>query len=135
MISSAFIISSIMLSNFSGYHFSSDIILQAVCYYVSYTLSYRKIEEIIAEFGINADHSTINRRIITYALLLEHPVHQIKNPVTSSWRMDETYINVQGQLKYYYLVVNKCGNDVNFLLCDHRDGKVARALFIMAIRP
>ncbi|TFZ44444.1 IS6 family transposase, partial [Photobacterium damselae subsp. piscicida] len=46
---------------FSGYHFPSDIILQAVRYYVAYKLSFRDIEEIFAERGIQVDHATINR--------------------------------------------------------------------------
>jgi hypothetical protein len=53
MISSALITFSIMTINFSGRHFPSDIILQVVRYYVSYKLSYREIEEIMAERGVS----------------------------------------------------------------------------------
>jgi len=70
-------------------------------------LSYREIEEIYAERGINVDHSTLNRWVIKYAPLLEYRARQVKKPVTSSWRMDETYINVKGQWKYYYRAVDK----------------------------
>jgi transposase-like protein len=43
--------------------------------------------------------------------------------------MDETYINVKGQWKYYYRAVDKCGNVIDFLLCEYRDEKAARAFF------
>ncbi len=78
MISSTLIIFSIMTINFSGRHFPSYIILQVVRYYISYTLSYRDIEEIFAERGIHVDHSTLNRWVIKYAALLEHRARQIK---------------------------------------------------------
>ena len=47
--------------NFKGYQFPSSLILMAIRYYISYKLSYREIEEILAERGINVDHSTLNR--------------------------------------------------------------------------
>ena len=122
-----------MTINFSGRHFPSDIILQAVRYYVSYKQSYREIEEILAERGIDVDHSTINRWVIKYAPLLEHRARRRKMPIAASWRMDETYINVKGQWKYYYRAVDKCGNVIDFLLCERRDEQAARAFFIKAI--
>ena len=122
-----------MTINFSGRHFPSDIILQLVRYYLSYKLSYREIEEIYAERGINVDHSTLNRWVIKYAPLLEHRARKKKKPVASSWRMDETYINVKGQWKYYYRAVDKYGDVIDFLLRDKRDEKAARAFFQKAI--
>lgn len=80
-----------MTIKFTGRHFPSDIILQAVRYYVSYKLSYRKIEEIRTERGIDIDHSTINLWVIKYAPRLEHRARRRKMPVAVSWRMDETY--------------------------------------------
>ncbi|SBT15601.1 IS6 family transposase [Vibrio celticus] len=122
-----------MTINFSGRHFPSCIILQAIRYCVSYKLSYREIEEIFAERGIDTDHSTINRWVIRYAPLLEHRARGRKKPVAASWRMDETYINVKGQWKYYYRAVDKYGCIIDFLLCDRRDEKAARAFFTKAI--
>ncbi|MCQ1061188.1 IS6 family transposase [Photobacterium sp. ZSDE20] len=122
-----------MTINFSGRHFPSDIILQVVRYYVSYKLSYREIEEIMAERGIHVDHSTINRWVIKYSPLLEHRARGRKKPVASSWRMDETYINVKGQWKYYYRAEDKYGDVIDFLLRETRDKKAARAFFQKAI--
>ena len=58
---------SIMTINFSGRHFPSDFLLLVVRYYLVYKLSYREIEEIMAERGIHVVHSTINRWVIKYA--------------------------------------------------------------------
>ncbi|ALB24564.1 hypothetical protein Psal006b_03400 (plasmid) [Piscirickettsia salmonis] len=47
--------------NFSGRHFKKDLIMMAIRWYIAYTLSYRDIEELMAERGIQVDHSTIHR--------------------------------------------------------------------------
>ena len=72
--------------NFSGYQFPSAIILQAVRYYVSYKLSYREIEEILAERGILVDPSTLNRWVIRFAPQIEARARRKKRAVSNSWR-------------------------------------------------
>ncbi|OAJ33097.1 hypothetical protein A0O36_02712 [Piscirickettsiaceae bacterium NZ-RLO1] len=57
--------------NFSGRHFKKDLIMMAIRWYVAYTLSYRDIEELMAERGIQVDHSTIHRWVVKYAPQLE----------------------------------------------------------------
>ena len=64
--------------DFSGYQYPSDIILQAVRYYVSYKLSTRDIEDIFTERGSAIDHSTVNRWVITFAPILEQNARQLK---------------------------------------------------------
>ncbi len=118
---------------FSGYHFPSDIILQAVRYYVAYKLSYRDIEEIYAERGILLDHATINRWVIRFAPLIEQKARERKRQVSNSWRMDETYIKIKGQWWYYYRAVDKHGDIVDFYLSQTRDEKAAKAFLRKAI--
>lgn len=115
-----------------------SLVIPAVYEYLSF-LRYElnrlfcRIWRILAERGINVDHSTINRWVIKYARLLEHRAQQRKKPVADSWLMDETYINVKGQWKYYYRTVDKYGNVIDFLLCERRDEKADRAFFAKAI--
>ncbi|EEZ39039.1 putative transposase [Photobacterium damselae subsp. damselae CIP 102761] len=108
------------------------IILLAVRYYVSYKLSYRDIEEILAERGSFVDHSTINRWVINFAPMIESKARQIKRPVSSSWRMDEIYI--KGAWWYYYRAIDKFGDIVDFYLSKERDEKGAQAFLRKAIR-
>lgn len=122
-----------MTIKFTGRHFPSEIILLSVRYYLSYKLSYREIEEILAERGVIVDHSTLNRWVLKYAPLLEQRARRRKKPMASSWRMDETYINVKGQWKYYYRAVDKYGDLIDFLLRDKRDEKATRAFLQKAI--
>jgi transposase-like protein len=77
---------------FSGRHFSKEIILTAIRWYLRYKLSYRDIEELMYELGIKIDHSTINRWVVKYVPLLVTKARPHKRSVGISWRLDETYI-------------------------------------------
>lgn len=119
--------------SFKGRHFQSDMILQSVRWYLSYSLSYRDIEELMEERGFDVDHSTLNRWVIHYAPQLERAFRQKKKRNGGRWRMDETYIKVKGQWKYYYRWVDKQGNTIDFLLTARRDKKAALRFFKKAI--
>lgn len=119
--------------NFSGRHFPTDIIMQALRYYLAYKLSYREIEEMFAERNIHFDHSTLNRWVIKYAPQLEAIFRKKKRRVSGSWRMDETYIKIKGRWVYYYRAVDKYGAIIDFYLSETRDEPAARAFFNKAI--
>ncbi len=57
---------------FKGSHFEKEVILWGVRWYVAYPMSYRQLEEMMEERGVEVDHSTLNRWVIKYAQLLEH---------------------------------------------------------------
>ena len=92
-----------------GAHFPKDVILYAVFFYVRYAVSYRDLEEIMAERGVQVDHATLNRWVAKYSPLIAKEAHRRKARPNRSWRMDETYIKVKGKWCYYYRAVGKCG--------------------------
>ena len=55
-------------------------------------VSYRDLEEIMAERGVDIDHATLNRWVVGFSPLLADQAKLRKRPASSSWRMDETYI-------------------------------------------
>jgi len=120
--------------SFKGRHYKETIILMAVRWYVAYSLSYRDIEELMAERGVQVDHSTVNRWVIKYSPKLEANISKNhKKSVGSSWRMDETYIKVKGQWHYLYRAVDKAGVTIDFMLSKKRDEKAAKRFFNKAI--
>lgn len=119
--------------SFKGRHFQHDMILQSVRWYLAYSLSYRDIEELMHERGFSVDHSTINRWVLHYSPQLEAAFRLKKKRVGKRWRMDETYIKVKGQWKYYYRAVDKQGQTIDFLLTAKRDAKAALRFFKKAI--
>jgi putative transposase len=105
---------------FKGSHFERDVILRAVRWYVAYPISYRQLEEMMNEHGVEVDHATLNRWVLKYVPLLEQEIRAPKQPVGPSWRMDGTYVRVKGTWKYLYRV-DKVGATVDFLLTAKRD--------------
>ena len=85
---------------FKRLHFPVEIILTCVRWYVAYPLSLRQLQEMMAERGVEVDHSTIHRWAIKMLPVLAVVCRRRKRPVGKSWRMDETYIKVAGEWKY-----------------------------------
>ncbi|MGF1873642.1 IS6 family transposase [Photobacterium indicum] len=120
--------------NFSNKQFPSATILMAVRWYVAYKLSYRDIEELLAERWVQVDHATIHRWVLEYAPQLEAAFRNgKKRAVSGSWRMDETYIKVKGRWFYLYRAVDKFGDTIDFMLTEKRDEAAARSFFNKAI--
>src|SRR4051794_27015942 len=118
---------------FRGSHFERDVILWAVRWYVAYPISYRQLEEMMAEHGVEVDHATLNRWVVKYVPLLEKEFRARKQPAGPSWRMDETYVKVKGAWKYLYRAVDKSGATVDFLLTAKRDRDAALRFLRKAI--
>ena len=122
---------------FKGSHFERDVILWGVRWYVAYPISYRQLEEMMEERGVEVDHSTLNRWVFKYVPLLDQQFRARKRQVGSSWRLGETYVKVKGCWKYLYRAVDKAGGTVDFLLTAKRDRKAALRFLqtIISIEP
>lgn len=106
----------------------------AVRWYIAYALSYRDIEEMMAERGIKVDHATVNRWVVKYAPLLEARfTKKHKKAIHSSWRMDESYVKVKGEWFYQYRAVDKYGHTIDFFFSKKRDTSAAYRFFNKAI--
>jgi putative transposase len=123
-----------MAVSFKGAHFPKDIILMGVRWSVAYPLSYRHIEELMEERGVEVDHAPLQRWVVTYSPPLEEAFHRRKRPVWVSWRMDETSIKIKGQWYYLCRAVDKHGQTIDFLLTEHRDKEAALRFLKKAIR-
>ena len=69
-----------MRISFKGAHFPKDIILHAVFFYLRYKVSYRDLEEIMAERGVTVDHATLNRWVERYAGVVAEYARRRKQP-------------------------------------------------------
>jgi len=86
------------------------------------------------ECGVFVDHFSINRWAIRFLPLLEKVFRQHKRSVGVSWRLDETFIKVEGDWKYLYRAVDKQGKTVDFLLTAQRDKAAAIRFFDKAMK-
>ncbi len=114
---------------FKWRHFLPEIILLNVRWYCRYTLSYRDLEEMMVERGVEVDHSTLNRWVLQYAPELDKRIRPQLKQTNDSWRVDETYIKIKGVWKYLYRAVDSQGNTLDFMLSAKRDSKAAARFF------
>jgi putative transposase len=109
--------------------------LTGIRWYQAYPLSYRHLEEMMEERGVEVDHSSIYRWVRKFTPKLEAAFRRSKKrSVNKSWRMDETDIKIKGQWRYLYRAVDKEGQTVDFLLTTQRDKQAALRFFKKAIR-
>ena len=103
---------------FKWRQFEPEVILLAVGWYLRFSLSYRDVEELLAERGLHADHVTVWRWVQRYAPEMERRLRSRLNSTNDSWRVDETYIRVKGKWVYLYRAVDSTGATIDFLLSE-----------------
>ena len=118
---------------FKWRHFQGEIIVLCLRWYLRYSLSYRDLEEIMAERGLKVDHSTIARWVLAYAPELEKRVKPQLKPTNDSWKVDETYLKVKGEWHYQYRAVDSDGQTIEFFFSPKRDAAAAQAFFEKAL--
>lgn len=120
---------------FKGRHFKYEIIIWAVRWYCKYGISYRDLEEMAEERGLQLNHSTIYRWVIFYApKILDKLKWYWKPKLGLSWRVDETYIKVKGKWVYLYRALDKCGNTIDFYLSSTRNTVAAKRFLGKALK-
>ncbi|MCI0755786.1 IS6 family transposase [Teichococcus vastitatis] len=118
---------------FKGRHFTSEVILWALRWYLAFPISYRDLAAMLSDRGIAVDHTTLFRWVQAYAAKLEQRVRRHLRPCTGSWRVDETYIKIKGVWTYLYRAVDSLGQTIDFLLSARRDTAAAKRFFRKAL--
>jgi IS6 family transposase len=119
---------------FKWRQFEPEVILMAVGWYLRFSLSYRDVEELLAERGLSVDHVTVWRWVQRYAPELERRLRKRLKTTNDSWRVDETYVRVKGKWVYLYRAVDSSGATIDFLLSAKRDAAAAERFLTKALR-
>ena len=114
---------------FKWRHYAAEIILTCVRWYSRYCLSYRDLEEMMNERGLNVDHTTIYRWVQRYANEIKKRMKLHLKNRNNSWRIDETYLKIKGKWHYLYRAVDSEGKTLDFYLSETRDAKAAEIFF------
>ena len=80
-----------------------------VRWYLRYGLSYRDLEELLAERGIEVDHVTLFRWAQRFTPLLVDAARPCRRAAGDRWFVDETYVKVAGQWRYLYRAIDREG--------------------------
>src|SRR5438105_8353742 len=121
-------------SAFAGFRFPPEIIVLAVRWYLRFGLSYRDVEELLAERGIEVDHVTVYRWVQRLTPLLADAARPCRHAVGDRWYVDETYVKVAGRWRYVYRAVDQYGQIIDVYVSARRDSRAARRFFTTALR-
>ncbi len=100
-------------SSFAGFRFPPDVITIAVRWYLRYGLSYRDVEELLAERGINVDHVSVYRWVQRFTPLLIDAARSCRHAAGDRWFVDETYVKVAGRWVYLYRAIDQFGQVID----------------------
>ena len=118
---------------FRGGHFRDEVIMLCVRWYLRFPLSYRNLEEMMAERGLAVDHSTMASWVLRYAPILNDRIRSAMRYPNRSWRVDETYVRVARKWAYLYRAIDSTGSTIDFLLSPKRDLIAAKAFLQLAL--
>src|SRR5215208_8064463 len=116
-------------SAFAGFRFPPDVIVVAVRWYLRFGLSFRDVEELLAERGIQVDHVTVFRWVQRFTPLLAEAARPCRHGVGDRWQVDETYVKVAGKWRYVYRAIDQFGQVIDVFVTLQRDAKTARRFF------
>jgi len=104
-----------------------------VRWYLRFGLSYRDVEELLAERGVQVDHTTVYRWAQRFTALLAEAARPCRHAVGDRWQVDETYVKVAGQWRYVYRAIDQFGQVTDVFVSPRRDTMAARRFFGRAI--
>ena len=120
-------------SVFAGFCFPPEVIVLAVRWYLRFSLSYRDVEELLAERGIEVDHVTVYRWVVRFTPLLAEAARPCRHQVGDRWQVDETYVKVAGRWRYVYRAIDQAGQVIDVFASSRRDSACARRFFQRAL--
>ena len=125
--------SSPLSSAFVGFRWPPEVIVLAVRWYLRFGLSYRDLEELLAERGVMVDHVTLHRWVQRFTPLLIDAARPCRHAVGRRWFVDETYVKVAGVWRYVFRAVDGYGQVIDVFVSSRRDIAAARRFFATAM--
>jgi transposase-like protein len=121
-------------SAFAGFRIPPEVITLAVRWYLRYGLSYRDVEELLGERGVEVDHVTVYRWVQRFTPLFADAARPLRHACGDRWFVDETYVKVAGRWRYLYRAVDQYGQVIDLMVSERRDTAAARRFFTAALR-
>src|SRR3954452_1744541 len=114
--------------SYSGYRFPSDIIQRAVWMYLRFTLSYRDVEELLAERGIIVAYESIRRWVLSFGPAIARRLRASRPKPHGRWHLDEVFVQIAGRQMYLWRAVDAEGEVLDVLVQPKRDRRAAQKL-------
>src|SRR6195952_5785722 len=113
---------------YSGYRFPRDIIQRAVWMYLRFTLSFRDVEELLAERGNAVAYESIRRWVLTFGPVIARELRTRRPKPHSRWHLDEMFVRIGGKQMYLWRAVEAEGEVLDVLVQPMRDKRAAQTL-------
>ena len=120
--------------SYSGYRFPPEIIHQAVWLYLRFTLSFRDVEDLLAERGIVVSYETIRRWVSHFGPMIAAEVRKRRPRAHTTWHLDEVYLKIDGRLVYLWRAVDSEGEVLDVLVQAKRNRHAALKLMRKLLR-
>src|SRR5215203_6102139 len=114
--------------SYARHQFPAEIIRDATWLYLWFTLSYRDVEELLAERGIETSYETVRRWVLKFGPLFARNLRWVRPKPTSTWHLDEMVISIQGRRMYLWRAVDSEGEVLDLLVQPKRDTEAALRL-------
>jgi transposase-like protein len=120
--------------SFKRHRFTPEIIRHAIWLYARFTLSYRDIEELLSERGVDASYETVRRWVLKYGLAIAANIRRSRPRPSDHWHLDEMVITINGSRYWLWRAVDSEGEVLDFLVQRRRDAKFARKLMMKLLK-
>jgi transposase-like protein len=120
--------------SYARHRFPPDIIKHAVWLYLRFTLSYRDVEDLLAERGLMVSNETIRRWVLKFAPLIARNLRQTRPKAHGRWHLDEMVISIAGRRMYLWRAVDGEGEVLELLVQSRRDKSAASRLLRKLLR-
>jgi putative transposase len=114
--------------SYARHHFPPEIIRHAVWLYLRFTLSYRDVEELLAERGIELSYETVRRWVLKFGPLFAHNLRRLRPRASDTWHLDEMVVSIQGRRMYLWRAVDSEGEILDLLVQPKRNKAAALKL-------
>src|ERR671917_359443 len=114
--------------SYARHQFPAEIIRHATWLYLRFTLSYRDVEELLTERGIETSYETVRRWVLRFGPLFARNLRRLRPRPTGSWHLDEMVVSIQRKRMYLWRAVDSEGEVLDLLVQPRRDTKAALRL-------
>src|ERR1700687_5417450 len=114
--------------SYSGYRFPPEIIHQAIWLYLRFTLSFRDVEDLLAERGISISYETVRRWVNHFGPVIAAELRKRRLKPNSVWHLDEVYLKIDGRMVYLWRAVDGEGEVLDVLVQSKRNKRAALKL-------
>ncbi len=113
---------------YKGYRFPPEIIQQAIWLYLRFTLSFRDVEDLLAERGIMVSRETIRRWVNHFGPTIAADLRKRRPKPHMTWHLDEVYLKIDGRMAYLWRAVDAEGEVLDVLVQARRNKRAALKL-------